>query len=103
MLRNNIYCNSPESMYLNCGSVDTKTMAQIEAVNSDLLCNADGDERVLVTTHYRKASKYNKKKLGFFILEPHAIVSAGGSTNNLSIHELVITPKPGIFPARNEK
>lgn len=94
--------NSPESTNFNCGSVDTKTMAQIEAINSDLVCNADGDERVLVATHYRKSS-YNKKKLGFFILEPHAIVSAGDSTNNLFIHELVIIPKPGIFPARNTR
>lgn len=82
-----------------CKAVTTKTSAEIEALHPDLICDTNGNERLLIECCYRKKSHYDKKKLGFFILDPQTIKSGDGESNNLFLYRLVITPKPGLFPA----
>ena len=95
--------NAPNnnSMFLNCSS-GSKSLAQVKNMHPDLVCDKDGDERVLITTHYRKANKFNKNKLGFFILDPRISTSVDGMTNNFFTYEVVITPKPGLFPVKSD-
>lgn len=93
---------SPAEMNQNCDSVTTKNLSQIEAAHPDLVCSKDGDERVLIEAIYRPASGFNKKKLGFFILEPKiSRPDIVNNSNNAFIYYLVITPKPGLFPGTN--
>ena len=90
------------------GSLYTKTKAWVKDLNPNLVCNKDGDERLLITYYYRKQDNFDKSKLGLFLLEPQAVPTTHGSTiiqyeiPNLFIYRLVITPKPGLFPARND-
>ena len=93
--------NNGSMLYYYNGALSTKSLAQIQAMNPNLVCDKDGDERVLIACHYRKASSFTKNKLGFFILEPKMRVSTDGMTNNLFIYELTIVPKPGLFPVKN--
>ena len=89
-------------MNQNCKSIVTKSLSEIESAHPDLVCNKDGDERVLIEVIYRKAIGFDKKKLGFFLLEPQVSKPAlDNNSNNAFIYYLVITPKPGLFPARN--
>ena len=93
---------SPASMHQNCRSIVTKSLSQIESTHPDLVCSKDGDERVLIEVIYRRASGFDKKKLGFFFLESKASKPAvDGYSANIFIYHLVITPKPGLFPAKN--
>ena len=89
------------SMYCASNNLLTKSLAQIQAMSPNLVCDKDGEERVLIACHYRKASSFTKNKLGFFILEPKMRVSTDGMTNNLFIYELTIVPKPGLFPIKD--
>ena len=83
------------------GSVSTKTLAQVEEIDKDLICGKDGDERVLIECCYRKAANtFNKNMLGLFILDPSTNRSIDGYTNNVFINRLIITPKPGLFPVK---
>ncbi len=41
-------------VYYGVGSIQTKTMAQIEALNPDLLSDTDGTERLFIKYHYKK-------------------------------------------------
>ena len=50
-------------------NIETKTLSQIEAAHPDLVCSKDEDEQVLIEVIYRKDSGFDKKKIGFFILE----------------------------------
>ena len=76
----------------------TKTRAQVEAMHPDLVCQRDGEERVLIECAYEKYPvNFDKSKLGFFILKPRDIRFENGSTN-VFVYRLVITPKPGLFP-----
>ena len=95
--------NAPNnnSMFLNCSS-GSKSLAQVKNMHPDLVCDKDGDERVLITTHYRKANKFNKNKLVFFILDPRISTSVDGMTNNFFTYEVVITLKPGLFPVKSD-
>lgn len=94
---------SPLGMNRNCDSVKTITQADVEAKNPDLVCDKDGDERVCIECCYRKYNKsFNKNKLGFFILNPKTFKGIDGMTNNLFTYQVVITPKPGLFPGKNE-
>ena len=83
-------------------SVTTKTLAQIQAMCPDVVCDKDGEERVLVEVNYRSttadASKFDKSKLGFFLLKPKGIKGTDGYDNSLFLYKLVIVPKPGLFP-----
>ena len=79
---------------------DTYTEAQIKAIHEDLVCEKNNEERVLVTCCYRKADGYNKKKLGLYILEPKSH-NKMNRTGTVFMYELVITPKPGLFPVVN--
>ena len=83
-------------------SVTTKTLAQVEAMCPDLICDKDGDERVLIEGNYRSkvadVSKFDKSKLGFFLLKPKNTKGTDGSTRPLFLYKLVIVPKPGLFP-----
>ena len=70
------------------------TQNQIESINTDLVCNEDGEERLLIKCTYTKIGGFTKSKLGFFLIEP------AGKTNRvpMAVYQLVITPKPGLFP-----
>ena len=69
---------SPSEMYQTCLDVTTLTRAEIEQINTNLICDKNEDERVLIENYYRKASSFNKKKLGFFLLEPKTTISFDG-------------------------
>ena len=97
-------CTSPSGMNMNCKSISTKTSAEIDAIHPDLLCNNVGEERVLVECCYRRryAAKFDKRQLGFLILNPKVTKAHDGTTYNFFIYDLVITPKPGLFPGKVE-
>ena len=61
---------SPDGMNQGCTNVETKTSNQIQAINSDLIYDKDGEERLVVECCYKKASGFNKRKLGFSLIEP---------------------------------
>lgn len=94
---------SPAGMNQACRSIVTKSLSQIEAMHPDLVCSKDGEERVLIEIIYRNATGFDKKKLGFFFLEPKVSKPdiVGDPHPNSFIYYLVITPKPGLFPARD--
>ncbi len=92
---------SPDGMNQGCTNVETKTSSQIQAINPDLICDKDGEERLVVECCYRKASGFNKKKLGFFLIEPKLQKDTIDNINNFFRYQLVITPKPGLFPGTN--
>lgn len=79
--------------------VSSKTLAQIEDIDKDLVCDKDGDERLLIECFYRK-KQFNKNMLGLFVLDPPTNRSIDGMTNNVFINRLIITPKPGLFPVK---
>ncbi|MBQ7672934.1 MAG: hypothetical protein IJT36_00135 [Alphaproteobacteria bacterium] len=81
-------------MNKHCDSIQTKTLTQIADIHPDLICNKDGEERLLISCSYRKKGHFKKSLLGFFILEPVG--------SRLFAYKIVITPKPGLFPGRNE-
>jgi hypothetical protein len=84
--------------------VSTIRSAKVEAMHPDLICQNDGEERVLIDCNYGKlkwgSEQINKSKLGFFILNPPDVKSVDGRTNNAFVYQLVITPKPGLFPVK---
>ena len=92
---------SPNNMTKSGVGTSTRTQAQVEAMHPDLICQKDGEERVLIECVYREASKFNKSKLGFFIMNPPGVKAADNSTTNICVYHLVITPKPGLFPVKN--
>ncbi|MBQ7673356.1 MAG: hypothetical protein IJT36_02365 [Alphaproteobacteria bacterium] len=84
------------------GSVTIKTKSQIFSIFPDLTCSRDGDERILIRYWYRRSWKnYSKNKLGFFLLEPQ-IVPGQEWIKDLFTYRLIIVPKPGLFPAKQE-
>ena len=78
-------------------SVTTRTLAQVQAMCPDLVCDKDGDERLIVEAIYRNRN-FNKSKLGFFLLEPKNNTKGTDGNNALFLYKLVIVPKPGLFP-----
>lgn len=78
-------------------SVTTRTLAQVQAMCPDLVCDKDGDERLIVEAIYRNRN-FNKSKLGFFLLEPKNNTQGTDGNNALFLYKLVIVPKPGLFP-----
>ena len=94
--------NSPLSIAKSGSNTTTKTLSQIVQLHPDLVCDNDGDERVLFVSAYRMKNNFNKSKLSFFMLNPKMIRDKFGRTEILINYMLVIVPKPGLFPIRNE-
>lgn len=92
--------NSPNNMVRSSVNISTITRDQVEAIHPDLVCQKDGDERVLIFLVYRKTSGFNKGKLGFFLFSPPNVRAADNSIINVCVYHLVITPKPGLFPVK---
>ena len=82
----------------SAGSVSIVTQSQIQSYHKDLVCEKDNDERLLITYYYRKKN-YSKNKLGFFILDPRVIPGRGWA-GDLFTYNMVISLKPGLFPAK---
>ena len=80
-----------------------KTLAEIKEIHPDLECDKDGDERLCVYVAYKKA--YNttivKQKLGFFLMIPQSKYKKD-KYGVVTEYKLIIVPKPGLFPAKNE-
>ena len=89
-----------------CGKIQTKTSGYIASIHTDLICNKNGDERVFIFYFYWPIN-FNKSKLGFLLLTPIPSYAPDGSkvenmlTGNF-VYGLVITPKPGLFPVKDE-
>ena len=98
--------NSPSTMGASCGSTYTISRNKVKSLDTDLICDNDGDERLLIICAYRrKANSYEKSKLGFFLLNPQAVkygIHKNHVDPDLLYEYLIITPKPGLFPAKNE-
>ena len=92
--------NSPATIHAFFGGVYTKNLAQIKSIHADLVCEHDGDERLLIICAYRRSPNFNKSLLGFFLLEPRLGTNAFYGANSQAFFEymIVITPKPGLFP-----
>ena len=69
-----------------------KSLTDVQKLHPDLVCNTDGDEKLLISVSYgiTNATKFTKSKLGFFILEPDCWRDF--------TYKIIITPKPGLFP-----
>ena len=101
--------NSPLNMTQNCENLKTISLDDVKDLHTDLVCNKDGEERVLIECCYRRVVGFHKSRLGFFLLEPksksgrHGPKDSSNSWNiyNFFVYQLVITPKPGLFPAKN--
>ncbi|MBQ7673737.1 MAG: hypothetical protein IJT36_04315 [Alphaproteobacteria bacterium] len=91
-------------------SQTTKDAATIAKLSPDLICDKDGDERVLIWCYYHAFSGFenSKSKLGFYIIPIHitsytnldAIVSSTVINPLQFQYKLVFTPKPGLFPIK---
>ena len=92
---------SVQTMNKYCSSVTQKTLAQIQSLHPDLVCNKDGEERVLIECVYRARNYTSKSQLGFFLLEPRTIRSTLDNSYNFFSYCIVITPKPGLFPGKS--
>lgn len=94
---------SPMTMTGICGSIQTIMQAAVEAKNPDQVCNKDGDERVCIEACYKQYdNSFNKSQLGFFILTPKTHKGIDDTTNCLFTYQVVTTPKPGLFPGKNQ-
>ena len=86
-------------------SSSSQTPSTIEAIHPDLVCDKVGEERLLIRCYYHVPigrDELFKSQLGFHILKPS--IGVGGNflgKKESFIYELVITPKPGLFPVRN--
>ena len=96
--------HSPNEMSKTCGVVTVKTLAEIQEYDPNLACEKDGDEKLLLECCYRKRKLglFNINHLGFFLLNPKTTTTRAGSSNNFLVYHLIIVPKPGLFPGRNE-
>ena len=96
------YGDSPSNMNKGYTETTTITKSEVAAKNTDLVCSNDGDERVCIECCYRKPDYsgyvFKKNNLGFFILNPVKKTGIDGMTNNFFFYQILITPKPGLFP-----
>ena len=95
---------SPNTMSMQCNGTSTKNKSQIEKIHPDLVCDKDGDERVLIYCAYRRLNNFNKSKLGLFMMDPGYVVGGkhtGHVFKDFLYYSLIITPKPGLFPGKN--
>ncbi|MBQ7673072.1 MAG: hypothetical protein IJT36_00865 [Alphaproteobacteria bacterium] len=83
-----------DGMNIDSQATLTKTESQVRQLNSDLVCQKDGDERLWIQVYYATSTltNFTKSKLELFVLEPKF------GTNGNFIYNLIITPKPGLFP-----
>ena len=86
----------PNAIDRSIGSVETYS-----SVDSDLMGSKDGDEHLKLTVHYRMID-FDKSKLGFFFLNPKFTRIYGTTLDDIFSSNIVITPKPGLFPIKNE-
>ena len=89
--------NSPNGMTKNIGDRNAQTFEGVKGIHPDMLCDKDGEEKLMIDCSYRKVN-FNKSKLGFFIITPQSSYAS----NYLFRYTLVITPKPGLFPGKYE-
>lgn len=93
-----------QSEFKNCMDMNwnteqkNKTQSYVEAIHPDLVCQNNGEERVLIRCYYNTSAltNFTKSKLGLYILEPKF-----GEKGNFK-YDIIIVPKPGLFPAKNE-
>ncbi|MBQ7674518.1 MAG: hypothetical protein IJT36_08455 [Alphaproteobacteria bacterium] len=90
---------TPKGMYYGGGSIITRNTSYIQKLHPSLVCDKNGDERVLIKCCYRKTANFDKKRLGFFLLQPREETFITGS-KHLFVYYIVITPKPGLFPVK---
>ena len=69
--------------------------SQVELISPDLVCNKNGDERLLIECIYRQIG-FEKSKLGFFLVTPKTLKNLKA----LMTYRLVIALKPGLFPPK---
>ncbi len=95
---------TPSTISCGCDDVMIKTRSEVNILHPDLVCEKDGDERLLINCAYRRMKNFNKSKLGLFLIEPGTIVGGMHTTHHafkdFLYHNLVITPKPGLFPGK---
>ena len=82
---------------MNWYNVGTSTTVAATSVPPDMICAKDGEERLSIQYTYRKANNFSKNKLGLFIVDPPDL-----GWGSIFRYRLVIVPKPGLFPVRNE-
>ena len=95
---------SPNNMDMKCNDTSTRSRSQIEKIHPDLVCDKDGDERVLIYCAYRRSNNFNKSKLGLFMMDPGYVVGGKHTSHvfkDFLYYSLIITPKPGLFPGKN--
>ena len=95
---------SPVNMGRYVGGIPTKKLSEIENVNTDLVCSRDGEEKLFLNCTYRRMLNFDKSKIGLFLLDPQMVKGGMHTTNrypDLLYYQIVISPKPGLFPARN--
>lgn len=84
-------------------SISTKKSSEIENVSTDLLCSRDGEEKLFLNCTYRRMLNFDKSKIGLFLLDPQMVKGGMHTTHkypDLLYYQIVISPKPGLFPAR---
>ena len=83
--------------------IDTFSSTYIKSIHPDLICDQDGDERVLLECFYHDYG-FNKSKLNLLLLEPKWGTASRTAHNDRGnfCYKLVITPKPGLFPIKSE-
>ncbi|MBQ7673940.1 MAG: hypothetical protein IJT36_05385 [Alphaproteobacteria bacterium] len=86
-------CSSIETLGKGTNGLTTYTQEKVKTLHPDLICDNDGDERLLIQCYYRQESGFSKSKLGLFLLNPKFGTYDFG-------YKLVIVPKPGLFPAK---
>ena len=92
--------DSPQNMFRGKDTHNTSnvkyTKSQVASIYPNLICNKDGEEKLLISCYYRNApTGVDNSKLGFFILNPKI------EFYNFVYH-LIITPKPGLFPTKKK-
>ena len=93
--------SAPLQMDKNCGKLTTQTLSQIQELHPDLSSDKNGDERVLIIYFYYPFY-FDKSKLGLFLLYPKPAYLSWTSSSDIIlgnfVYNLVISPKPGLFP-----
>ncbi|MBR1734079.1 MAG: pilus assembly protein [Alphaproteobacteria bacterium] len=88
---------------LGKGAVTTKTADQIRSVSNDLICDNDGDERVMMICFYHLwGGRYENAKLGLHLIPLKSSTSLSAAfppyTTSPFQYKIIFTPKPGRFP-----
>ncbi len=97
------YGTSPNTMDKYFAETREISKDEVRSISPDLICDTIGEERLQIAASYKSAYATVKNKLGLFILEPkHKGGWASGQHAYLFEYSPVITPKPGLFPVKNE-